>query len=107
MPRRLNARRSGHCQANLDVVAGGVGIRTDLMDRLYQPPRVLARDPGQLDDEISGDTETPFGTRADSHGCRDCGVARNTQLELLTGDLQRCEEAGGIAGRKKLLRVRS
>src|ERR1700744_4834646 len=75
---------SGNRQHHVDVVAGGVRVRADLVRGIDQPLRVLAPDTWQIDQQIHCDAKAAFGTWTDANSGGDRGVTRNFRLQLLT-----------------------
>ena len=81
-------------QADIHIVAGGVGVRAGLVCAFHQPLGVLARTARQADGEVGGDAEAasargPMPTVAVT-------VIRNLELQP-AGDRLHRDEAGGIA----------
>src|SRR5882724_3012251 len=73
-----------------DVVAGGIGVRADLVSLLHQRLRIAPSDAWHRDLErnvqaIAGS----FGSRSDAHGSLDGGVRGNLRTGLRADDLQR------------------
>ena len=75
------------------------------MRRVDELLRLVAIEPGQVDEQIGGNAEATFRTRADPDRRGHLGLIRDLHLELLAGNLQRADEARGIARREQLLGV--
>ena len=58
---------SNHRQADVDVTAGSIGIRADLVGFLNQILRLLLLHPRQRDAQRNFQTETTFRTRPDAY----------------------------------------
>src|SRR5258708_298918 len=72
-----------------DVVAGGIGVRADLVSLLYQRLRIAPSDAwhGDLEGYVQAIAGS-FGSRSDAHGSLDGGVRRNLRSVLRADDLQ-------------------
>src|SRR5690606_20960981 len=91
-------------QGDVDVAAGGVGVRADDVRAVHQGLCGLAIQAGQADAQFHFDAETG-GDGADTDGTFDEGVCRDAQLVAGSDEFQGAEEAGRVAGGEQLFRV--
>jgi hypothetical protein len=75
------------------------------MRRFDQLLRLRALDSGQRYREIGGNSKTASRARADTDLCSDRHVVGQLHIQLLACNLQRADEARGIAGCEQLLWV--
>src|SRR5262245_11856322 len=93
-------------QANVDIAAGGVGVGANMVGLLHQRFGVSLGNAGQRDREINVETETAFRARANADRRGYGRIRRNLHAAALgRNGLHRADEAGGIAGREKLLGI--
>src|SRR5918993_40418 len=99
--RALAPKRSGDREIDVDVAAGGVGVRADLvrgLDQLLLLRLVQAR---QRDRQLDGDAVgLAFVDRAQRDAGVDGDVVRHLDADLRADRLHRADEAGGIADRE-------
>lgn len=101
----LGLEHSGDGEPDVHVVPRGIRVRTDLVRGFDQLLRVRALNAWQADYEVCRDAKAALRAWADTHRCVHCRISRNSQLQLLGGDLERAEKAGGISGGEQLLRI--
>src|SRR5262249_2167725 len=93
-------------QANVDIAAGGVGVRANMVGLLHQRLGVSLGKAGQRDREINVEAKAAFRARADADRRGHGSIRRNLHAAALGSNrLHRADKAAGIAGREKLLGI--
>ena len=98
---RLDLRR----QLDVDVAAGGLGIRAHAVRLLHQLLGGALLEAGQVADQVGVDAEAALGVLAEADLGGDAGGVVEVDLLVARDQAQRAEEAGGVAGREQLFGV--
>src|SRR5690606_30761192 len=93
-----------HMQPHVDVVAGGVGVRADLVRLFHQIFGIRLGQPWQVDVQVDVEAETTWDL-ADADLGGDRAVCRQWLLLLAGDEFQCADEAGRVAGGEHLLGV--